>query len=154
MKLLCKIIIIVSILSSFGCYPANRISLIQPECKLEDINAMNTRVVLSQSYSFNVGLKVYHLPDGNYYPEGQDERGIYYKAPVPVVTKGFSGEKEYVQSGIYLQGKNLKVSSTFATWVYTNKNGSIETELIYSGFALDYGNTWYREAYYGDSNTN
>ena len=104
MKQICKLIIIVSLLSFYGCYPANRISLIQPERKLDDINAMNTRVVLLQSYYFNVGLTKYHLPYGKYYPEGQDERGIYYRAPIPVITTGFSGENKIVQSGIYLQG--------------------------------------------------
>ena len=151
MKQLCRMIIIISILSFYGCYPANRISLIQPERKLDDINATNTRVVLSQSYSFNVGLTIYTLPYGFYYPEGQDERGIYYRAPIPIKINELSGEKKFIQSGIYLQGKTLKTSSSFATWIYFNNNESIETELIDYKFVWGYGNIWYREAYYGNS---
>lgn len=147
MKRLCKLIIIITLFSFNGCYPANRISPIHPEHRLDDINSMNTRIVLLRSFTFNVGLTNYHLPHGNYYPEGQDERGIYYRAPMPIVTTGFSDEKKLVQSGIYLQGKTLEISSPFATWIYFNNNGSIKTELIYAGFALDYGDTWYREAY-------
>lgn len=154
MKQLCKLIIITSILSFYGCYPANRISLIQPERKLDDINAMNTRVVLSESYTFNVGLTSYHLPKGNYYPEGQDKRGIYYRAPIPIVAKGLSDEKKYVESGIYLQGKTLKTASPLATWIYFKNNGSVKTELIYAGFALHYGKFWYREAYDANSKSN
>jgi hypothetical protein len=154
MSRLWKLVIIVSLLGFHGCYPANRISPIQPEHRLDDIAAMNTRVVLLQSYTFNVGLTYYHLPYGNYYPEGQDERGIYYRAPNPVISSGYSGKKKLIQSGIYLQGNSLKVSSPFATWIYFDDNGSISTELIYSGFALDYGNSWYREKYRDNSKPN
>ena len=151
MKRLLSIIIITSVVSFYGCYPANRISLIQPERRLDDINAINTRVVLLQSFSFNVGLTIYTLPYGDYYPEGQDERGIYYRAPIPVKINELSGENKFIQSGIYLQGKTLKTSSPFATWVYFNNNESIRTELIHYKFAWGYGNTWYREAYYGNA---
>lgn len=122
MKQLFRLIIII-VFGFYGCYPANRISLIQPERQLDDICAINTRVVVLQSYAFNVGFTIYHLPYGNYYPEGQDENGIYYRAPIPIVATGFSGTEEFVQSGIYLLGKSLNISSPFGTFIYFNDDG-------------------------------
>jgi len=151
LKRLLSIIIITSVLSLYGCYPANRISLIQPDRRIDDVNAMNTRVVLLQSFSFNVGLIIYTLPFGEYYPEGQDYMGIYYRAPIPIKINELSGEKKFIQSGIYLQGNSLKTSSPFAAWIYFNDNESIRTELIHYKFIWSYGDTWYREAYYGNS---
>ena len=111
---------------------------------MDGVPAIRTRINLKETYVFNAGVNLYVLPYGRYLPEGQDDKGIYYSAPNPVVTRGWLGREALVQGGIY-----VPTTLTWAVglvWLYVrDESGIISMELMPSEFGLIYGDRWFRE---------
>jgi len=79
--------------------PSGRIAPIPLDRRVDDAPAIQTRLQLKETFVFNVGVTRYMLPYGPYYPDGQDERGIYYRAPIPIARRGFLGAESLVLEG-------------------------------------------------------
>ena len=125
--------------------PSTRIAPIPRDRRVDEVLAIRTRIKLKETYVFNVGATLYVLPYGPYLPEGQDDKGIYYRAPIPIVTRGWLGSEALVQGGIYVP---TELTWTVGlVWLYVRQDGgSIDMELMPSGFSLTYGDRWFREA--------
>lgn len=116
--------------------PARHIAPIAPERTVDNAPAIQTRLQLKETYIFNVGLRRYMLPYGPYYPEGQDQRGIYYRAPIPIVRRGLFGGESLIPGGIYVP---MDVAwSAGLVWLYLrNDDGSMDVEVIPGPFGTD-----------------
>ena len=115
---------------------------------MDNAPAIQTRLQLKETYTFNAGFTLYMLPYGIYYPEGQDGGGIYYRAPIPIVRRGFFGADSFVHGGIYVP-TDVTWSLGFV-WLYVrDDDGSIRGKTMPSGFVMTYGDRWYRETYTG-----
>jgi hypothetical protein len=128
--------------------PTRHIAPIPPERTVDNAGAIQTRLQLKETYTFNRGFTVYMLPYGPYYPEGQDQRGIYYRAPIPIVRRGLFGGESLIRGGIYVPTD--MTWSAGLVWLYLrNDDGSVDVEGIPGPFATTYGDRWYREPYTG-----
>jgi len=107
------------------------------------------RLVLKETYTIGVWGAEYLLPYGSYEVEAVDERGVYYRAPIPLKKRGlfggaFSSKESLVEGGIYFA--NAGLGSWIGPWLYIfTSQGGMRTTTIPGPFASGEGDRWYFE---------
>lgn len=146
-----SIFIILFVMGLSACVtPSGRPVPIAPDRTAEDRVISEKRLVLKETYIAGVMGAEYILPHGVYRPEGKDEDGIYFKAPIRIKKRGlfrgllFPWTKGMVDGGIWTR-KDDPCSSD--PWIYVRKdNGDIRMEVLYPTFGWGCGKFWYVES--------
>ncbi len=91
----------------------------------------------------------YHIPFGIYDAEGQDERGIYFKAPYPLQERWLllfiPVYASAVEGGIYVETEG-NVPASLKYWVYIRRaDGRVDADLLPSTFGDGYGQVLFVE---------
>lgn len=113
------------------------------------MEASKTVFLLNETYTAGVMGSEYILPYGEYSAEGQDKKGIYYKAPIPLKKRGLFGgllslrRESLIEGGIYVPFYKDKPSFLSSIHFYIReKDGSIRTTCMPGNFGSGYGKHW------------
>jgi hypothetical protein len=99
------------------------------------------RFVLDQTYIATMGGVVYTLPYGPYAAEAADERGTYYRAPIPIKTVSIFSGKSLAEGGIYVPDSSFQ--KFLGLWLYLyQEDGSVETMTLPGNLAWTEGTHW------------
>jgi hypothetical protein len=108
--------------------------------------AANRHLILKETYIAGVRGAEYLLPYGSYRAEASDERGVYYRAPIPIKKRGLFGGalptgESLVEGGIYLPSSSFQRS--LGVWLYVyDEHGHIDSMNLPGNFAMTEGELW------------
>jgi len=147
MHWLCVPLCALSVMLSACATPSGHPVAIAEDSRIGVERALDTRLVLKETYIAGVGGSEDLLPYGEYAPEGEDEGGIYYKAPIPLKKRGLLGgllsfkRSSLVDGGIYVPRYTKK--NPHDPWLYFRESdGCMRAYPIPGSFSHSYGKWW------------
>ena len=114
-----------------------------------DSPALGSQLILDETYIAGIGIYEYLLPYGSYSAESEDERGVYYRSPIPVKRRGLFGGalgrgETLIEGGIYIPHSSFHKAIGF--WLYLiREDGRIQIELIPGSLASGEDDFWHLE---------